>query len=122
VTEHKLIDSSVWLAYFFNGKGKEIIESEEQLLVSTLSLFEIKRVLMKKEVSFGKIKEYLEFLKNKSITLTIDEKTAEKASEISIKSNLPSIDSLIYSTAMLNNAVLITLDNDFRGLPGAKIL
>ena len=39
-----------------------------------------------------------------------------------IEKEIPSIDSIIYATALENNLSLITLDNDFRGLPNAVIL
>ena len=37
------IDSSVWLSYFIDGMNSNIIEKDELLLTSILSLFEIKR-------------------------------------------------------------------------------
>ena len=45
MTDSRLLDSSVWLDYLFNGNHKEIIESKEILLLSVLSIFEIKRRL-----------------------------------------------------------------------------
>lgn len=123
MTEFKLIDSSVWIAYLIDGKFKELIESSETFLISSLSLFEIKRVLLKnKKIPLQEIQNIISFIKEKSLIINLDEKISEKSSEISIKNNLPAIDSLIYTTALINKAQLITLDNDFRNLSGVTIL
>lgn len=116
MTESKLVDSSLWLAYLFNGEFKDIIESEEILLLSVLSLFEIKRKILKDKLTENKLRASIEFIKKRSLVLPINEEIAQNAAEISIKHKLPAIDSLIYSTTILNNAELYTLDNDFRGL------
>ena len=118
----KLIDSSVWIKYLFEGSCKEIIELEEQNYLSLLSLFEIKLKLIKKEIEKEEIKSNLEFIKQKNIILELNEKIAEEAAEISLKNKIPAIDSLIYSTAIENQLTLITLDNDFRGLNNAVVL
>lgn len=117
-----LIDSSVWIAYFFEGSHKEIIESEKILYISVLSLFEIKKFLLKKSISEKVINEKIKFLKEKSIIHFIDTKIAEYAAEISLKNNLPAIDSLIYSTAVRNEETFITRDNDFRGLNSVELI
>ncbi|OIO42564.1 hypothetical protein AUJ62_01020 [Candidatus Pacearchaeota archaeon CG1_02_32_21] len=116
MTEYKFLDSSVWLEYFHNRKYSGIIESKEIILSSTLSIFEIKRKLMKEKYEKSKIIRAIEFVKKRSLIIPIDDKISEKAAEISAEKNLPAIDSLIYSSAILNKSKLITLDNDFRGL------
>ncbi|MBI2672020.1 PIN domain-containing protein [Candidatus Woesearchaeota archaeon] len=122
VTESKLIDSSVWLAYFFNGFYTEIIDSEEIFLLSVLSLFEIKNKLVKSNIEMLKIRKSIDLIKKKSLVINLNEETAEKAVEFSSKKGLAAIDSLIYTTAILNNAKLITMDNDFRNLDNVLIL
>ncbi len=120
--ESKLIDSSVWLAYLFNGSHKELIESGEMLLISSLSLFEIKKKLMKSRIDDGKIAKSMEFVKKRSLIVPVTDSIAEKAVEFSLEYELPIIDSLIYSSGILNESTLITLDNDFRGLKQVNIL
>jgi predicted nucleic acid-binding protein len=122
VIDSNLLDSSVWISYLFEGENIKEIETEKPTLLSVLSLFEIKTRLTKKQVEPQKIKEKLEFIKKRAILIDTNTSIAEKASEIAIKHNIPAIDSLIYATAILNKAKLITLDNDFRGLPDAIVL
>jgi len=122
VTDSKIIDSSAWIAYLTKNKLGEIIDNETRLFLSSLSLFEIKKKLMKDKISEKEIFDKIDFIKKKSIILPVTDKIAEMAAEISIEKEIPSIDSIIYATALENNLSLITLDNDFRGLPNAVIL
>jgi len=117
----KLIDSSIWVAYFTKNKYVEIIE-EETLFLSALSLFEIKKKFLKDKIPKNEVEHNIKFIKQKSIILPVTEEIAEKSAEISFEKNVPSADSIIYVTARENNAALITADNDFRGLEGVDVL
>ena len=121
-TDSKLIDSSVWLAYLFNGSYKDMIESNEVLLLSALSLFEIKKKLAKSKIDNNKIARSMDFIKKRSLVVPVNEEIAEIAVDIALDNDLPLVDSMIYATAMLNNSTLITLDNDFRGLKNTVVL
>jgi predicted nucleic acid-binding protein len=122
VTDSKLLDSSIWIDYLFFNSSKSIIENEETLYISTLSLFEIKKILLKKDIPSNTVQEKIDFIKERSISISINENISEAAAEISLNNNIPAIDSLIYTTAKLNNSKLITKDNDFRGLSNVTIL
>lgn len=121
MTGSKLIDSSVWLAYFFNGDCSNIIDTGEVFLVSALSLFEIKNKLLKSRAEQAKVTKCIEFFKKRSIIVPIDERIAEKAVDFALKYKLGAVDALIYTTAQQNGAVLLTLDNDFRGLCDVEV-
>jgi|SRR3989344_5443943 len=120
--DSKLIDSSVWLSYFFNGTYADVIDSEEIFLLSVLSLFEIKTKLIKSNLDSSKIIQSIDFIKKKSLIIPLDVEITEKAIDFAINNNLPTVDSLIYATAINNNSQLITLDNDFRDLSNVLIL
>lgn len=122
MTDSKVLDSSIWIAYLFEGHFKEEIENSKQIFISVLSLFEIKTKLLKKKINRKEIDDKIDFIKKRCIILSINEKIAEMASELSAEKNLPAIDSLIYSTSQLNNLKLITLDNDFKGLNNVEVL
>ena len=122
MTDSKFIDSSVWIEYLTNGSFKEIFESNDILLLSVLSLFEIKKVLVKQKINYDKILKSLYFIKDKSLFINVDANIAESAAELSDKYKLPSIDALIYASALKNNAILITMDNDFRKLDNVTLI
>jgi len=121
MTEYKLIDSSIWIDYLINGNHRELIEKEEKLLLAIISLIEIKKKLSKLKVPSKEIDNKLDYIKKHSIIINLDEKVAEKASELVIEKELPIADSIVYASAIINNAFLFTLDNDFRGLANVKI-
>lgn len=118
----KFLDSSIWLAYFIDGKQKEIIDNENILYLSVLSLFEIKRKFLEKEFPKDLIREKINFIKNRTIIIELNKEIAERAAEISAEKKIPSLDALIYATALLNKGILLTLDNDFRNLPNAVVM
>ena len=64
----------------------------------------------------------MEFIKKRSLVIPISAEIAEKGVEFSLANGLSIIDSLIYTTSVLNDSILITMDNDFRGLKNAIIL
>jgi len=120
--DSKLIDSSVWLAYLFNNSYPDIIESNEMLLLSVLSLFEIKKKLAKSKIETGKIIKSMEFIKKRSLIIPVSEEICEKAVSLSLEEDLSIVDSVIYATSILNESTLLTLDNDFRGLDNVDLL
>jgi toxin FitB len=122
MTDSKLIDSSVWLSYFLNGEFRDVIENENMLLLSVLSLYEIRKKLAKHRKTSGEISKAADFIKKRSIIIPINEEIAEKAADISLKHDLPAADSLIYSTSQLHDSTLCTIDNDFRGLDKVRLL
>lgn len=121
-TDSKTLDSSILFAYFFDKKFQDLIESETIFFISILSIFEMKKKMLEKNVPENVIKEKLKFLRERSIILQLNEKIAGKAAEISINNKVPAIDSLIYASSLENNSIFLTLDNDFRGLEKIEIL
>ncbi|MAG02640.1 VapC toxin family PIN domain ribonuclease [Candidatus Pacearchaeota archaeon] len=120
--DSELLDSSVWIAYFIEGIYKEVIESEARLLVSTLSLFEIKKILLSKKIDSKVIDEKVSYMKRRCVVIPVSSPIAEEASIISVEKKIPAIDSIIYVSGKLNKAMVVSLDNDFRGLEGAIVL
>ncbi len=122
VTVSKLLDSALWLAYFLDGRHKEIIEKEETFLLSAISLFEIKKKIKSSNLTQEHQQKVFDFLKEKTLFIPVEEQIAERAVVLSLKHGLGAADALIYSTSLQQEAILITQDNDFRGLPHAKIV
>ncbi len=121
-TDSKLLDSTILIAYFIDGEHQETIDSEETLYISLLSLFEVKRKLLEKKVPEKEVKEKSDFIKKRTIVLTLNNAIAEKAANISINHKVPAMDALIYVTALFNKKTLVTCDNDFRNLQGVQII
>ena len=122
MTDYKLIDSSVWIGYIVNGNHIDVMESGEKMLLASVSLIEISKKLARLGVSAEEIKKKIEHIKMQSTLIPLDESVADKASELVIVKKMPMADSVVYASAILNDATLLTLDNDFRGLEGVQIL
>ena len=125
IGERILIDSSAWLSYFLaeSDLSKEFIEGGNRLLMtSVLSIFEIKRKMLMKHIKESKIEEFLKFIKTRSLLIEISERICNDAVGLSLKDKLHTIDSLIYCSAFLNNATLISGDEHFEGLDDVIIL
>ena len=122
MTGSKLIDTSIWLDYFYKYKYKEIIDVSEIMFISVLSLFEIRKKMYKDKLDSSKIEALMTFLEKKSLLQPVSKEITELAAKISFQHGIAAVDALIYATALHYNAELITRDNDFRGLPNARVL
>ncbi len=118
------LDSSAWISYFFaqNREVKDIIDGSYSLFTSSISLFEIKRKLIRDRLDASKISAILSYIKEKSIIIKPEQNICEEAADISIKEKLHSIDSLIYISSQINNCILVIADNDFKNLKKVIVL
>ncbi|MBI2575060.1 PIN domain-containing protein [Candidatus Woesearchaeota archaeon] len=123
-SEVMLLDSSAWLLYFFrqSDRMRALIEGDAVLLSSSVSLFEIKKRLLKGSYSRNEITEALGFVKTRSMVIDVDAKTCEAAADISEKHKLAAVDSIIYATSGTCNAKLVTADRDFKNLQGVVMV
>ncbi|MFQ5621519.1 MAG: PIN domain-containing protein [Candidatus Nanoarchaeia archaeon] len=111
------MDSSAWLGYFFADKDvKDIVEGETTKMTSVISIFEVKRRLLRDKYTEEEIAELLEFITLNSLIVDLNENISEKAANISVKHKLPAIDALIYTSALHYGALLVTGDPDFEKL------
>ena len=119
-----LVDSSVWLSYFYgeSRRARNAIESKAVVFTSVLSLFEVKRKMLREKHPTKGIEEAMDFIRERSIITDVNEAQAERAAGISVKKKLHTIDALIYTSADEANAVLLTCDSDFQGLENVEVI
>ncbi|MBI2982262.1 MAG: type II toxin-antitoxin system VapC family toxin [Deltaproteobacteria bacterium] len=119
-----LVDSSGWIEYFLDNplasKFEKFIHQPESLIIPTTVSFEVYRHLLRnvdeKEVLFAVTQM------EKADVIPLSQELAIYAAELSLKHNLATADSIIYATALMHEATLVTLDNDFRKLPGCEVI
>ncbi len=118
-----LIDSSIWLDHFAdtNKEATNIIEGPYVLFSSILSLFEIKKRLIKLGFD-NKVDECMKLIFLRSSIVDLNEELVDSAVDLSLHFKLGTIDSIIYSSALFNGLTLVTSDNDFRGLDNVKLI
>lgn len=120
-TGSKFLDSSAWLAYFYQESTltRDIIEGEDAVFTSAISLYEVIRKLRKRKTRQNLVQSFLTFMQDRSMVVEI-------TNEVSIVAlnwpELDTIDAFIYASAYLQKATLYTCDLDFKGLSGVEIL
>jgi predicted nucleic acid-binding protein len=117
-----LIDSSVWLEVFLKGPlsqtCKKLIQPSAK--ISCISYFEVYKKL-KLHFSEQLALEALGGLGSyEQIALTSE--IALLAADLAIEHKLAMTDSFILAQANHAKITLVTLDNDFSGLPGAQVI
>ena len=119
-----MLDSSTWISNFFaeNKEIKTIIDAPNIHLTSIISLFEIKRKLMRDNLETKKMSTILSYIKERSIIAKLEQNICERAAEISLTYKLYAIDALVYTTSLINNCNLVTRDNNFQNLDKVIII
>jgi len=117
-----LVDSSGWLEYFVDGKNAKFfvkaIENSEELIVSAINIYEVyKKILLEKDENSA-----LQAVALMQLAKVIDVNSSISilAARLSYELKIPMADSIIYSTARINDATVWTQDGDFKNLDGVK--
>lgn len=117
-----IIDSSAWLEYFAGTKNAAFfevaIEDQSNLVVPTIILYEVfKKILF--EANESEALEKIAHMKQ-GIIIDLTVKLAIDAARLSKTFKIPMADSIILATAEEHNAVIWTMDEDFRNIPNVK--
>ena len=120
-----LLDSSVWINYFFGAdeRTRNFVENEKMtLFCSSISIFEVAKKFLKSGHSEPDTLRALALMKERSIVVDAGEGICEKSAGDSVRLKLHFADSIIYRTALEEKAELVTMDLHFKGLDGVMIL
>ncbi len=119
-----IVDSSGWLEYFANASNseffKEPIENTEELLVTTINLYEVFKVVLQQKGLDDALQAVAYMQQGKTIELSSE--LAINAAVISSKTGLPMADSMILATARYHDAALWTQDADFKNIEGVQYI
>lgn len=112
------------LFHLFSGgekgeKVRKLLRKETNVFVSVLSLYEVGTAITKK-VNRKKAEEYLRAIRVYYRILDVNEDIAMKAIELNRKHNLPAIDCMIYATAIMNNAKVVSGCRHFKSISGQR--
>jgi toxin FitB len=117
-----IVDSSGWLEYLGERPNASVfagpIEASNNLLVPTLSLFEVfKRVCQLRDED-----EALRAIAvmEQGQVVDLDRATALEAARLSILHGIAMADAVMLATARRNKATLWTQDADFEGIEGVR--
>jgi predicted nucleic acid-binding protein len=117
-----VVDSIAWLEYFASGPNAgffaKAIEDTQQLIVPTLSLFEVfKRVLEQR--GEGDALQAVAVMRQ-GMVVDLDGAIALRAAKLSLEYRLPMADSVMLATARSYDATVWTQDADFENVLGVQ--
>jgi predicted nucleic acid-binding protein len=114
-----VVDSSGWIEFFKAGANgpvfKPVIEDRNQLLVPTISLFEVHKVLSR-SLPAELVTRCLDVMRLGRV-LDFTDKRAIAASTVAARHKLAMADAATYSMALEFGATFWTQDVDYEGLP-----
>ena len=116
-----IVDTYAWISYLEGKKHfKEAIE-ENELYTPSIVLAEISKILKRKKVPKSRSTKILNFIKERSLILSLDETNAVVAGEIAEKERLHLIDGIVYSYVDEQNR-LLTGDKHFKNKPYVDLI
>lgn len=118
-----VVDSSVWIEIAFSGSLTDVCEKameRAEIFVPTLVVFEVYRK-MKSKIGESIALEVIGALSGyRSLELTRE--IALLAADLSLEHRLATADSIVLAHARVQDTTLLTLDNDFAGQTGVRVL
>jgi predicted nucleic acid-binding protein len=115
----KLLDTCVWIEAIIGSATGERLQSvlldKQNLLVPTLVQFELRRWALR-ELDEARADDIVLATREGQV-VSMDEGVALLAADLAASHKLHALDALIYATALLNKAELVTCDAHFKGLP-----
>ncbi len=119
-----VVDSSGWIEYFTGGPNGSrfaaAIRATSDLIVPSISITEVYRWILR-ESSLADALTAAAAMKQGRV-VSLDDRLAIVAAEISHRYKLPLADGIIYATARDASASLLTQDADLDGLPGVTYI
>ncbi len=123
-SELYLVDSSGWVEWIGEGPKsgafEPYLEREASVLMPTIVIYEVYKKLFATRGSTTADCFLSPAFRARVVGLDSD--LAIAAARVSVEHQLPMADAIIYATAQMHQAQLITSDPHFSGLPGVTLL
>ena len=117
-----VVDSSAWIEFFVDGPNARFfakaVGDVESLLVPSVVILEVYRYILRQRGRQEALEAAAAMRQGRVVDL--DEGLAIEAAELGASHRLPLADSIIYASAVANEATLWTQDADFEGLDGVR--
>ncbi len=118
-----VLDTFALFQLFVGGekgdKVKKILKKDTNVYISALSFYEIGTAITK-QINRKKAEEYLRSIRVYYKILDVNEKVALKAIELHRRYKLPAIDCMVYATAIINNAKVVSGCRHFKGISSPR--
>ena len=119
-----VVDSSGWIEVFADGPSagrfRGHIERAEVLVVPTVVIYEVWKVTRRERSETAALVAVAELREH--VVVPLDDELALMAADLSLKHGLAMADAIVYATAQTYEALLVTGDKHFAGLPGVEYI
>jgi predicted nucleic acid-binding protein len=119
-----LVDSSGWIDFFTDGgnaaKYGSYLEKPSEVLTPTIVLYEVYKLIKRERTEEEALLAAAQIQKTRIVPLS--DSLALAAADVSLEFRLAMADSIVYATALAEDAELVTSDSDLRNLPGVTFL
>ena len=119
-----ILDSSAWIEYFADrpkaDRVKPFLVDPQRILVPAVVFYEVQKKAL--SAFDEEVAETVAGRLSQSESVPLDRDQALTAAHLSLEHRLAMADALILAAARSCDAELITLDADFRGIPGVRVL
>ena len=114
----RVVDTSAWIEWMLDSATgaaiRQHIPQRDQFVVPTIVQHELSKWLLREAPE--RADEILS-VTQRCVVLTLTTEIALHSAEIGIAHRLPTVDAIIYATALALNGDLVTCDAHFEGLP-----
>lgn len=121
---YHIVDSSGWLEYFSASSNADFfadaIEDAEHLIVPVISVYEVFKSVLRERDEKSAFQAIAQMSKGTMVNLNME--IALSAARLGLMHKLPMADSIIFATASQYEAVILTQDRHFAGLPRVKFI
>ena len=120
----RVVDTSAWIEWLAASPAGAILAAEippqEAWLVPTIVQLELAKWL-NREAGDDKSDQVTAFA-SMCVVVPLDTRIALAAAELCVRHRLATADAIVYATALLHDADLLTCDAHFDGLPGVVLI
>lgn len=120
----RLVDTSAWIEWLIGSTtGEKVaphLPEQSDWLVPTIVQLELSKWLTR-EAGEDKADQVIAFTQLCRV-VPLDTEIALAASEVCRAHKLATADAIVYATARASNAMLVTCDTHFDGLPGVTLI
>jgi predicted nucleic acid-binding protein len=120
----KLVDSSGWLEFFIDGplagRYEAYLSDPSDIVTPTIVLYEVYKKIKRERSEELALVAAAQIQRTRMAPLT--ETLALTAADVSLQYRLAMADAVVYATAILHGAEMVTSDADFENLPNVTFL
>lgn len=118
-----ILDTSCWIEFFLGSERASSYAHHigtSTVIVPSLCLFEVVRTLLK-NFDNEDVLQALSIMQQQTV-IPLSETVAINAAQLAVNLNLSTADAVVYATAQLHHAMLITHDTDLVGFDGVSVV